>query len=148
MKEHLKLFLHYLSVERGLARNSLEAYERDLTNFLEYLSDKYGFTTPEKVERLHIVQYLLALRQAGRASSTIARTMTSIRGYFKFLVLEGLIETDPSLYMDTPKKEKKLPKVMNLAEVELLLEMPGNLQRFETRRCWSYFMLRAFACRS
>lgn len=124
MKEHLKHFLHYLTVEKGLARNSMDAYERDLTAFLDYLQDKQGISNIGRTERIHIVHYLMELRQAGRASSTIARSMTAIRGFFKFLVQEQVVETDPSLYMDTPKTEKKLPKVMDLAEVERLLDAP------------------------
>jgi len=124
MKESLKHFLHYLSVERGLARNSLEAYERDLTAFLEFLKDKHGLASIEEVSRVHIVSYLMHLREAGRASSTVARTMTSIRGFFKFLVREQRLVSDPSVYMESPKTDKKLPKVMNLEEVERLLDAP------------------------
>jgi len=124
MKESLKLFLHYLSVERGLARNSLEAYERDLTAFLDYLTDKLGLASIEEVSRVHIVSYLMHLREAGRASSTVARTMTSFRGFFKFLVREQRLAADPSVYMESPKTDKKLPKVMNLEEVERLLDAP------------------------
>lgn len=124
MKEYLKHFLHYLAVERGLARNTLEAYERDLTSFLEYMSDKQGITTLDQVDRVHIVNYLMFLRESGRASSTVARTMTSIRSFFKFLVREQILAADPSIYMDTPKTDKKLPKVMNLEEVERLLDAP------------------------
>ncbi|GFR36818.1 hypothetical protein PRECH8_01140 [Insulibacter thermoxylanivorax] len=82
MKLYLKHFLHYLAVERGLARNTLEAYERDLTSFLEYMSDKQGITSLGQVDRVHIVSYLMFLRESGRASSTVARTMTSIRSFF------------------------------------------------------------------
>lgn len=124
MKEYLKHFLHYLAVERGLARNTLEAYERDLTSFLEYMSDKQGIITLDQVDRVHIVNYLMFLRESGRASSTVARTMTSIRSFFKFLVREQILAADPSIYMDTPKTDKKLPKVMNLEEVERLLDAP------------------------
>lgn len=124
MKEYLKHFLHYLAVERGLARNTLEAYERDLTSFLEYMSDKQGITALDQVDRVHIVNYLMFLRESGRASSTVARTMTSIRSFFKFLVREQILAADPSIYMDTPKTDKKLPKVMNLEEVERLLDAP------------------------
>lgn len=124
MREYLKHFLHYLAVERGLARNTLEAYERDLTSFLEYMSDKQGITTLDQVDRVHIVNYLMFLRESGRASSTVARTMTSIRSFFKFLVREQILAADPSIYMDTPKTDKKLPKVMNLEEVERLLDAP------------------------
>lgn len=124
MKQYLKHFLHYLSVEKGLAQNSLEAYERDLTQFLQYMTESQGLSTIDQIERIHIVQYLMLLRQKGKASSTVARTMTAIRGLFKFLVQEQVIRDNPAMYMDSPKIDKKLPKVMSLQEVERLLEAP------------------------
>jgi len=128
MKEYLKLFLHYLSVEKGLARNSLDAYERDLTAFIQYLSDKQALTAIDQIDRVHIVHYLMQLRQAGKASSTVARTMTAIRGWFKFLVQDQLLRDNPALYMDSPKTDKKLPKVMSLEEVERLLDAPRTAE--------------------
>lgn len=124
MMDHLKQFLHYLSVERGLARNSLEAYERDLTAFLENLQNDQKVSDIKQVARVHIVHYMMKLRQAGRASSTVARTVTAIRGFFKFLAQEQVIEVDPAQHLETPKRDKKLPKVMDLGEVERLLEAP------------------------
>jgi integrase/recombinase XerD len=124
MKEYLKHFLHYLSVEKGLARNSLEAYERDLTAFIQYMTENQKLQRVDQIDRIHIVHYLMHLRQVGKASSTVARTMTSIRGWFKFLAQEQVIRTNPAMYMDSPKMDKKLPKVMSLEEVERLLEAP------------------------
>ena len=121
MMDHLKLFLHYLSVERGLARNSLEAYERDLTAFLDNLQNDQNISDLKQVARVHIVHYMMKLRQAGRASSTVARTVTAIRGFFKFLAQEQIISVDPAQHLETPKRDKKLPKVMDLSEVERLL---------------------------
>jgi len=123
MKRLLQQFIHYLSVERGLARNTLESYERDLTFFLEFLAGQ-GVDSIEKLTKNNIVQYLSVLNKMGRAPATITRNMVSIRSFCQFLVRERLIAHDPSLHMGLPKPEKRLPKVLSVEEVERLLEAP------------------------
>lgn len=123
MKSSLKLFIQYLSVERGLARNTLESYERDLTHYLDYIG-KQGVRSLEESTKSHIVHYLLKLKQLGRAPATVSRNTVSIRAFYQFLVRERLIPHDPSLHMETPKLEKRLPKVLTVEEVERLLEAP------------------------
>lgn len=123
MKEHLKTFIQYLSVERGLATNTLEAYERDISMYIDYLQSE-GLHRLNDSSKAHITTYLLHLRKQGRASSTLSRTMVSIRSFYQFLVRERLIEHDPSLHMETPTIEKRLPKTLSLEEVERLLMCP------------------------
>ena len=113
-------------MERGLARNTLESYERDLTHFVEYIISQ-GLESLEQVSRLHIVSYLLQLKQLGRASATVSRHMVSIRSFFQFLVREHMLDKDPSLHMETPKLAKRLPRVLSIKEVEALLESPQIL---------------------
>jgi integrase/recombinase XerD len=123
MLEQLQSFIHFLSVERGLAKNTLESYERDITYFISYLNHQ-GLHVLERTEKLHILNYLLSLKQQGKAAATVSRNMVSIRAFFQFLMRERMITHDPSLYMETPKLEKRLPKVMTVAEVEQLLNTP------------------------
>src|SRR5690554_2804034 len=101
MKKDLQTFIQYISVERGLARNTLESYERDLTLYIEYLI-KQQLQSMNETRKTHITHYLLELKQLGRASSTLSRTMVSIRSFYQFLVRERIIEQDPSLHMETP----------------------------------------------
>ncbi|MEB3102753.1 site-specific tyrosine recombinase XerD [Ferviditalea candida] len=123
MMNQLQAFIHYLSVERGLARNTLESYERDITHYLEYLKT-LGVSSLQQTAKSHITGYMLKLKQLGRASSTMSRNMVSIRAFYQFLVRERLLEKDPSLNMEVPKLEKRLPKVLSVDEVERLLEAP------------------------
>lgn len=123
MKAQLQLFMNYLSVERGLSRNTLESYERDLTHFLDFAAAQ-GISEVEGISKHHISRYLLQLRTQGKAVATVTRSMVSIRSFFQFLVRERAILQDPSIHMETPKQEKKLPKVMSIEEVERLLEAP------------------------
>lgn len=123
MHKELQSFIHYLSVERGLARNTLESYERDLTQFIDYVQSQ-GVQSLPQVGKIHIVNFLLRMKQLGKASATVSRNMVSIRALFQFLVRERVLDKDPSLHMDTPKLEKHLPKVLSIKEVEALLESP------------------------
>ncbi|HEY0828930.1 MAG TPA: site-specific tyrosine recombinase XerD [Bacilli bacterium] len=123
MKKQLQLFIHYLSVERGLARNTLEAYERDISQYIDYLLDQ-GIQNFDETTKIQILDYLLLMKQKKRASATISRNMVSIRSFYQFLVRERMLDKDPSVNMETPKLEKRLPKVLNMKEIESLLDVP------------------------
>jgi integrase/recombinase XerD len=123
MKNELQTFIHYLSVERGLAQNTLFSYERDITQYLNFL-EKAGIASLKESTKVHISNYLMKLKQLGRASATLSRSMVSIRAFYQFLVRERMLDHDPSLHMETPKLEKRLPKVLTVQEVETLLEAP------------------------
>ncbi len=123
MKKNLQTFMQFVSVERGLAMNTLESYERDLTLFIDFLT-KHQIQTVNESTKTHITDYLLHLKKLGRASSTISRSMVSIRSFYQFLVRERLIDHDPSQHMNTPKVDRKLPKALHVSEVEMLLNHP------------------------
>ncbi|MDF2658064.1 MAG: recombinase XerD [Paenibacillus sp.] len=123
MNRHIQTFIHYLSVERGLSRNTLESYSRDVTHYLEHISG-LGVASIEESAKSHIVNYLLFLKQLGRAPTTVSRNIVSIRAFYQYLLRERTIAQDPSLDMEMPKLEKRLPKVMTVEEVERLLEAP------------------------
>ncbi|QGQ95977.1 site-specific tyrosine recombinase XerD [Paenibacillus psychroresistens] len=123
MKQQLLIFIQYVSVEKGLAQNTLESYERDITQYLEFV-EKSGITQLKDTKKLTIQNYLLQLKKLGRASSSITRSMVSIRSFYQFLVRERMLELDPSLNMESPRLVKRLPKVLSIQEVEALLEAP------------------------
>lgn len=125
MDEWIRRFVDYLTVERGLSANTLESYERDLHTFRTYLV-KRGHTTFQEIEQHHISLYLRHLQDAGRANSTMSRNLASIRSFFHFLVREELIVLDPSIHVETPKIEKRLPRVLTPEEVERLLQAPDK----------------------
>lgn len=123
MLKELQSFIHYLSVERGLAPNTLESYERDLTQYIGHLKEG-GTVSLKDTAKSHIVSYIGKLRKAGKAPATVSRSIVSIRAFYQFLVRERVIDKDPSLHLESPKLEKRLPKVMSMHEVERLLEAP------------------------
>ncbi|MGO0060922.1 site-specific tyrosine recombinase XerD [Brevibacillus fluminis] len=120
-------FMHFLSVEKGLAANTLESYQRDLFAYTDFLKSE-GVTDIAASNRSHIISYLVILQKKGRATATLSRNLASIRAFYQFLVRDRHLEHDPSVHLETPKIEKRLPKVLSLEEVEKLLEGPDLSQ--------------------
>jgi integrase/recombinase XerD len=123
MNESLQQYIHYLAVEKGLARNTLESYERDLTGYFKNLQSQ-GVSELAQISKTHIFQYLLHLKGKGRATATVNRNLAAIRSFHQFLYRERRAEQDPSLHLETPKLEKRLPKTLTIEEVEALLRQP------------------------
>ncbi|TMW73682.1 site-specific tyrosine recombinase XerD [Alteribacter natronophilus] len=122
MKEELTKYLRYLVVEKGLSANTVQAYERDLDSYLHFLENAENIQNINSVHRSSIVAYLFALKEDGRASTTISRRLSSVRSFHQFLLREGACDHDPSDLVDIPKAEKRLPKVLSASEVEALLD--------------------------
>ena len=118
-------FLAYLSCERGLARNTIESYGRDLVQFEEFINDTYGIHLEDVSEDI-ILSYIKVMRDLGKANSSISRSVSSIRGFYGFAHHEGLMEEDPATNISSPKREKTLPQVLSAQEVTTLLEAPAT----------------------
>ncbi len=125
MMDLLHEYLYFLQVERGLALNTLESYERDLRKYIDFLS-KQNIKDFNKTNKSVIIAYLLYLRKIGLANSTVSRSSSSIRSFYQFLVREGFLDNDPTVSLELPKTEKRLPKVLSIKEVDLLLSQPNT----------------------
>ncbi|MHB8171957.1 MAG: site-specific tyrosine recombinase XerD [Thermincolia bacterium] len=123
MEKYIGDFIHYLGVERGLARNTLESYRRDLQQYVAYMEEKKNNFIDHSTQH-SVIGYLLFLQKNGRVASTIARHMSALKAFHRFLVNEGVIPKDPTANLETPKPNKKLPQVLSLQEVEVLLAAP------------------------
>ncbi|NLW17628.1 MAG: site-specific tyrosine recombinase XerD [Firmicutes bacterium] len=123
MEQQIEEYLAYLSVERGLAPNTLDAYGRDLRAYARFLQ-KHNVNSFRDAEKDAVRAYLEELQNMGRASSTISRNLAAIKSFYQFLLAENLIEKDPTAHLESPKVEKRLPRVLNLNEVEALLNQP------------------------
>lgn len=119
---HLPLFLDYLAVEKGLAKNSLEGYRRDLTAFGEHLAARRLKT--KDVTRGEIVSFFGARRLAGASPRSLARATSALRGFFRFLAGEGILPSDPTAELANPRRWAVLPKFLSAEEVTKLLETP------------------------
>ncbi|PLS01645.1 site-specific tyrosine recombinase XerD [Neobacillus cucumis] len=133
MEDQLKSFLDYLIVEKGLAKNTIISYERDLKSYLHYLKSVEVIHTLKEIQRIHIIHFLNFLKDQKKSSKTIARHIASIRAFHQFLLREKAAEQDPSVLIEIPKLERALPKVLSLMEVEKLLNAPNPNDHFGLR---------------
>jgi len=129
MESLINAFIEYISVERGLAKNTIDSYHRDLKDYISYLN-KENIYNIDSTTRTVIVSYLLYMQKQGKASSSISRTCAAIKAFYHFLMNERLIESDPTVNLDTPKLEQRLPRVLTVDDVENLLNQP------DTSDCW------------
>lgn len=121
---YLPIYLDYLTVEKGLAKNSLSSYATDLRKFGLYLAENK--IEIDAADRLHIVRYFQKLRGAGISARSLARALAAIRGMFRFLVAERHLTKDPTENLENPKIWTTLPKSIQPDEVEALLRAPDT----------------------
>lgn len=115
---HLQDFINYLTSEKGLAQNTLQAYSRDIKLFLSHVKSF------NNASEHHVIQFLSKLQKQGYASASIARAFIALKVFFRFLKREGVILSNPTLYLNTPKLWQLIPEVLSLNEVERLLQVP------------------------
>jgi integrase/recombinase XerD len=126
MDELLDQFLHYLIVEKGLSQNTIEAYGHGLTRFLDHLRGK-KIQDVQEISKFDVQGFLLTLRKKNLNTKSIVRDLAAIRSFFRFLIQEGILETNPVEDLESPKVAKTLPEILSLKEIEEILEQP-NLQ--------------------
>lgn len=114
-------YLQFVQLEKGLGELSVDAYSRDLIRYLEFLDSVRGLKEPESIDVHHIEAFLEELVSMELAPSTLARNISSIRNFHKFMVNEDYSKSNPAAIIDLPKKSRKLPDVLNPIEVDQLL---------------------------
>jgi integrase/recombinase XerD len=123
LEELIKRYLQYVTVEKGLSRNSIEAYQRDLTYYHKFLKLRHIDALRSITEKA-VFDYLVSRRQGNLQAASIARALVSIRNFHQFLLQENIFSHDPTENLDAPKIEKHLPKTLSGAQVETLLNQP------------------------
>lgn len=122
MRDLIREYLSYLRVEKGLASNSIEAYERDLGRLSDWAA-KNGFALLS-LRREDLREWLIDLSGGGLAASSKRRLISSMRGFYKFLMIDGHITSSPAEDIASPQKGFYLPKFLNQSEIEMLLSRP------------------------
>ena len=115
-------YLNYIRVERGLSENTLGAYSSDLFKFTGFLRDRK--LALAKVKRDDVVDFLSSLYRRGLDSRSVARHLVTVRSFFKFLVIDGIVNHDPTTNLESPKIRQTLPSFLSVKEVEKLLALP------------------------
>jgi integrase/recombinase XerD len=116
-------YLDHLRVERALAKNTLEAYARDLGEIAIHVSDEAAADV-RRIDATAVLDFVISGSRRGKSARSSARQLSALRGFFRFLVRERAIETDPTELVERPKVAKKLPRVLSYEEVDLLLAAP------------------------
>jgi integrase/recombinase XerD len=114
-------FLNFCRIEKGLAANSLEAYQSDLQKFVQFAGRRSGGAIPD-VEAVR--QYMDSLYRAGLGSRSVARHLSTLRSFYAFLVREGRLSSDPTEHLGAPRQWQTIPKFLNLEEIERLSQSP------------------------
>ncbi len=117
----IKEFKAYLQLEKSLSSNSVEAYIRDIGKLSDYLSQQQKTTAPESVGRSDLEGFLIHLHTSGINDRSQARTISGIRAFYKFLLVEDLIDEDPSRLLDLPKLRRKLPDTLSFEEITAII---------------------------
>ena len=129
MDRAVRTYLDHLTVERGVAANTLSSYRRDLRRYREHLS-RAGIDHLDGVSEATVTDFLVHLREGGPdhpplSASSAARTVVAVRGFHRFAVADGLAQVDPAAGVKPPSPPKRLPKALPLSDVEAILEAAG-----------------------
>jgi len=122
MNAQIRSFLGYLKVEKGLSKNTLESYRRDIEKFAAMMAKRQ--VPLQKVTRSDVVDFLASLYRRGLDSRSVARHLATIRHFFRFALTEGLVTEDPAMTIESPKIRQSLPEFLSIDEVERLLRAP------------------------
>lgn len=117
-------YLNYLLVEKGLSEKTIESYSRDLSRYFRFLHS-HGKKDVSNQDTSFILKHLIALRDSGLGARSRARHLVSLRGFYRFLVQENVLQHDPARLVDLPKSGLKLPDVLSVQDVERLLHSPN-----------------------
>jgi integrase/recombinase XerD len=125
LQRHIDSYLRHLTIERGMAKNTLAAYSRDLRRYQEYLAD-LGVTEPSEVTKLQVAAFGEQLvTKFGLKATSVARVLSGVRGLHRFWLMEQVTLNDVSATIKPPNPAKRLPKAISLGEVEKLLAAAG-----------------------
>lgn len=136
MEQNIDQFLRFLSVEKGFSPNTLSAYRNDLSQFATFVEEKNGpsAATPAAVDRETILSYLLHLKERSYSPATVARKVSAVKSFFKFLEAEGRVGKNPTDGLASPKVGRSLPKALTEDEVVALLSQPARSSTPEAQR--------------
>lgn len=121
-EDSIKGFEEYLRLEKGLSQNSINAYINDITKLQNFLKSNFKGLTPQKVKLNHLKSFVEWLNERGVSPRTQARTISGIKSFYKFLLIEEKITSDPTALLESPKIGRKLPDILSLEEIDALID--------------------------
>ena len=125
MEKQIKNFLEFLKDEKKMSINTLQSYERDVLQFEKYLdSNKLNYA---KIQEEEVKEYLNHLQEVGKKTSSISRSLASIRSFYQFELKNKKVKNNPTEAIQAPKVEKHAPSILSSQEIELLLNQPKDV---------------------
>lgn len=121
-EEGKKGYENYLRLEKSLSQNSVSAYINDINKLINYLDKHYSKVTPVKVKLEHLKEFIAWLNEKEISPRTQARTISGIKSFYKYLMVEGKVITDPTSLLESPKIGRKLPDVLSIEEIDHLID--------------------------
>ncbi|HOW38517.1 MAG TPA: site-specific tyrosine recombinase XerD [Bacillota bacterium] len=118
----LKEYVYFLRVTKNLAKNTIVSYQNDLKDYLAFLERNYHISRPDKIERAHLLQYVARLKREEMAPKSVARKLSAIKSFHRYLQVEKIIDDNVVESVPLPKPRKQLPVVLNVEEIDSLLE--------------------------
>lgn len=119
-KTHITSFKNYLKLEKSLSENTIDAYLSDVEKLENFILQQHNQLVFNKINPNHISQFLVALYDIGISARSQARIISGLKSFFKFLVLENIIETNPTELIETPRLPRKLPEVLSVDEINAM----------------------------
>ena len=120
MQDLIRKYTNWLKLEKGLSENSKEAYLHDLGLLTDYLATKEINLLDVKLENL--IDFVIELGELGLSATSQGRVISGVKSFYKFLIYNDILDTDPTLMLETPKAARKLPEVLTLDEIERMLD--------------------------
>ncbi len=114
-------FKNYLKLERSLSENSVKAYESDIRKFVTYLEIKELSVSPVQVKLQHLKKFIEWINELGLNARSQSRIISGLKAFFKYLILEDIIESDPANLLESPKLGRKLPEVLSINEIDEII---------------------------
>ncbi len=111
----------WLQLEKSLAENSTEAYLRDIEKFTQFLQHKSQLKSPSEIELLDLQYFITWIGELGLSPTSQARIISGIRSFYKYCLIEKIVQSDPATLLETPKLKRTLPDVLNFEEIELII---------------------------
>ena len=125
MEQEIKSFVSYLHNVKETSKNTELSYQRDLMKMMHFLKEQ-KVECVEDVTETNLNSYILDLEKKGLAASTVSRNVASMKAFYLYLLKSGKVETDPTEHLKAPKVEKKIPDILSVADINKLLEQPGE----------------------
>jgi integrase/recombinase XerD len=130
---HIENFAAFLKLEKSLSTHSVEAYKRDISKLVRFLEIREIDLGPGEIELSHLTEFISWINEMGLSARSQARLVSGIKSFFKYLLLEDVIESDPTSLLETPRIGRKLPEILSIEEIDRIMAMI-DLSKPEGRR--------------